>query len=268
MKFVTRILTANSSFPTARLIRDAIKEITGKHFYLTSNPKPGTHVLARYGNSDKIIGTDTKFNSKEFIDLVSNKLTFSNFCAANDIYSPKYFKYPLIPEKFPVVIRSTLTGWGGKGIYFAEDKDKFISTIKSGWFWTDFVRCSYEIRLHLFDTAPNRIYKKVKDDGAIAFPIRNQENGYHFSLQEESESKYKKAKELAEQLGNLFLQIGGHFSGIDMGYDPENRKYFVFEVNSAPGLNNINAGEYAKFFTKSLNLIEKQAQEEDFVEEE
>jgi glutathione synthase/RimK-type ligase-like ATP-grasp enzyme len=249
-----KILVSSNIFPSCRLIRDAIEKLTNKKFFMTDNPERVKDVLFRYGNTGNIIGTDSNFNSTDFISLLSDKRKFSNFCKDNGIYSPIFYTIDTKPEKYPILVRKTLTGFGGKGIIFCNNEEEYNSVMTRYYWWTPFIKCSYEIRVHLFDNKVSRIYKKVKE-GEDDLPIRNSENGYHFSLQSENlENKYKKAQELATKLGELFIPLGGHFSGLDFGYDSEKKEYFVFEGNSAPGLSSINAEEYAKFFCEKLSL--------------
>ncbi len=246
------ILTARSSIPSCKAIRDAIETITGKKYNITTNPTKVTgKVIYRYGNLGRIPGEETNFNSPEFIHIANDKLRFSEFCSENNIYSPHYFRNDL-PESYPVMIRKTLTGWGGRGIVICRSEQEFLENNGLSYYWTPFVKTQFEIRVHLFDNQVNRIYKKVLEEGTEEeFPIRNSHH-YHFSLVETE--KYPKVAELCKRLGDTFIEMGGHFSGVDLGYDKERKEYFVFEVNSAPGLNSVNAEEYARFFVDKLGL--------------
>jgi len=253
---LTRILTASGSFPSARLIRDAIQEITGKKYYIIDESKD-TDILFRYGNSVSVSGNDPGYNSVDFINLCRDKYKFSKFCIKNGIYTPVYFTTE-IPEKFPVIIRTTMTGFGGAGIIICNSMEEFKAKMRQGCYWTYFITTSFELRVHLFDETVSRLVKKVKNDAEEdKYPIRNSHNGYHFSLRsEENLSKnYERALEVVGRLAKLFVPLGGHFSGIDLGYDPERKEYIVFEANSAPGLSENNARDYANFIVS--NVIQK-----------
>lgn len=240
------ILTAGSSFPSAMLIRDAIEETVHRHYYVykDANKVRNKGILFRYGNDAAVEG-DTSFNSPLFISLSKNKMNFSLFCKENELYSPEYFTREVVPTEFPVVMRSTLTGYGGVGIHFARNIDEFNQTMCRTWHWTPFVRCQFELRMHLFNGEVNRIYKKEPIHEESEFPIRNSYNEYHYSLK--NNDKYPKVLELGNRLGELFRPLGGKFAAVDLGWDAVNKKYFIFEINSAPGLNRTNAMEYAQF---------------------
>jgi glutathione synthase/RimK-type ligase-like ATP-grasp enzyme len=242
-----KIISACGSYPSAKSIRDAIEEITGVHYFIVNGNKPYRgDILFRYGNSREIVGFDPNLNSNEFINLCRNKLTFSQFCQQHNIYSPVYHRINEVPNVFPVLVRQTLTSFGGKGIFVCDNIHAFNATMRRNDYWTPFIKCEFELRVHLFDNQVNRIYKKVNQNGdENAYPIRNHIGGYHFSLR--NNDAYPKVLELAQNIGNLFMEVGGHFSAIDIGWDKLNQRYFIFESNSAPGLNSVNAIEYANF---------------------
>jgi glutathione synthase/RimK-type ligase-like ATP-grasp enzyme len=246
-----KIISACGSYPSAKAIRDAIEDITGVHYFIVNGTKPYRgNILFRYGNCrTDIIGNDPDLNSNQFIDLCRDKLLFSHFCQQNNIYSPIYHYMIDIPKVFPVLVRKTLTSFGGKGIIVCNNIDEYNAVMRRNYYWTPFVKCEFELRVHLFDNQVNRIYKKVNQNGdENEYPIRNHVGGYHFSLRRND--AYPKVLELAQSIGNLFMEIGGHFSAIDLGWDKLNQRYFVFESNSAPGLNSVNAVEYANFIIR------------------
>lgn len=254
IKKLSRILSARGSLPSCKEIRDNIEELTGKHFFIVS--EPGNHnILFRYGNSLPVQGNDGGTNSAQFIQLAANKLLFSRFCQENDIYSPIYHTMEEEPTEFPVIIRTTLTGFGGRGIIKVNDLESYREQMRRAYWWTKFIDCQFEIRVHLFGRNVNRIYKKMLVEGdEQPLPIRNAENGYHFSLSSSPAESFPKAVAIAQRLGELFETMGGTYSAIDMGYDRQTRNYFTFEANSAPGVNTINATEYAAFISERLSL--------------
>jgi hypothetical protein len=250
---IFKILSAPGSFPTARNIRQAIEEITGKHYLVTSDNSTTKNVLFRYGNADSVEGIDNGINSREFITLAKNKYLFAEFAEKNQIYSPVYHKFDLIPTEFPVMIRSTLTGYRGFGIKVVNSLEEFQKKFEIGNWWTKFIPCSFELRVHLFENKINRLYKKQLLSGTEKeFPIRNAEAGYHFSNVDENLDKYPKLIPVMENLGNLLKEKGGKYCAVDVGWDSIKKQYFIFEINSAPGLNSINIKEYAEYIIEKI----------------
>lgn len=247
-----RILTAGGSFPSAKMIRDEIENITGTHFHIYKDSSKVTDVLFRYGNCGAVKGNDTDLNSKEFIQLCQNKKSFADFILAHNEFAPQFFTMDEVPQFYPIVIRKTLTGFGGAGIIFCANQEQYNLNMRRNYWWTPFVKCEFELRVHVFGNQVNRIYKKILDNGnqEEEFPIRNHHSGYHFSLR--NKENYQKVIDLVSRLGEHFKSVGGNFVGLDLGYNKESGRYFIFEGNSAPGLNSVNAREYAEYFVEFL----------------
>lgn len=233
------ILTSKSSTLSAKLLRDALD----KKIIITSeirNRKP----LIRYGNSASPFEVDTNLNSPDFIRLVSNKKLLSDFLLGNGFYVPKFTKD--IPEKFPVVVRKKLSSFKGKGIVICESIDEWNQY--KNFYWTEWVDISTEFRVHVLGKTPIKAFKKLfAGDNEEKFPVRTSKN-YHFSLV--SEEGFPK---LMEEIFKLTEVLNGEFYAVDVGWDREKKKYFIFEVNSAPGLNNNTALLYAKYLNDKLD---------------
>ncbi len=251
-----KIYSASGSYPTANSIRNEIERLIGKRYLITTRPDVKSDILFRYGSNFPTKGNDPNFNSVDFIEICRDKLKFSKFCKENNIYSPIYHKMEELPENFPIIIRTTLTGFQGRGIIPINSIEEYQKNMRSSFWWTDFVKTDFEIRVHLFDDRIEKIYKKVKDGEESQFPIRNIENNYHFANKSDSLDKYQKLIPICQNIGNLFKNLGGHFSALDIGYDIEKHNYFVFEANSAPGLNSLSVTDYANYFISSLGLKE------------
>jgi glutathione synthase/RimK-type ligase-like ATP-grasp enzyme len=248
MKEKSLILSYKTCFPSCRLLRQFIEEITGTHYLLTDDPDKN-HIVS-YGHS----GSQCEFNSSSFIGSVCNKLTFSNLLLENGFYTPEYVNVG-IPPSFPVLIRETLTSYGGKGITLVENREEFESKWRGRGYWTPFINVSSEYRIHVLGTKIARIFKKVRSEELEEekYPIRNNDRGYHFSIRE----NFEEFKELNKQLPPLLeylYSLGGKFFALDIGWDRKRNKYFIFEANSAPGLNENTANEYAQYLVKELQL--------------
>lgn len=260
LKSKPKILCSRISGETTRKIRDSILELTGKHFWVVKNADriKRKGILFRFGNSgDSIYETGNEINSKEFIRTCSNKYRFSQFCKERGIETPQFYKYPdKKPEKYPIIVRKTLTGFGGKGIQIINNEKELEDMWDYSYWWTPMYNFISEYRAHVLGGEIVRIFKKERNEGLEEekYPIRNFHLGYHFSNRDIE--KFPKAKELINKIDPEFQKIGGHFYGIDIGYikDGEEGKYIVIENNTSPGLNPNVAKIYAEYLIKKLNI--------------
>lgn len=237
------ILTTKYSIPSARLIKDALKE-SGEDVVLTTKPWLIESPRIRYGNSSGVFFKDTELNTKDFIRLCSNKLLFSNFLIKHGFYAPE-FKKSTDNLRFPIMIRKTLAGFKGRGIIICKNEDEFFSNWDDNYFWTEFIKLEYELRVHVIGKNLIKIFKKI-DLEENEFPIRNSLTT-HFSLR--SQTSFTTLVSLLNKLTDLF---GNSFFALDVGWDSTRKEYFIIEANSAPGLNKKTARLYADFFLREL----------------
>lgn len=249
------ILAIKPTLGSAIRISKQIKLLTGKDILVSTTPRI-VPPLIRYGNMQGNYANDTSFNSKEFINICSDKLLFSEVMKENDIYSPQYFRREdLISDGyFPLIIRTSLLSTGGRGIIICRNFEEFDTAwggIYNDYYWTPFVNMQFELRVHVLGGEIERVFKKVKEDGyEDEFPIRNVKNGYHYSLR--NQDNYPKIIDLVNKLTEIF---GNNcFYGMDVGWDHINKKYFIIELNSAPNLNENTARIYAEYFIERLGL--------------
>lgn len=246
----TLILSSETSKPSCRLLRDAIERISGRKWLITDD-KTNINVLFRYGNTMTVEGTDG-LNPQRFIELSCDKQKFASFGQQNGIDTP-YFYRGGSPANYPAIIRTTLTSSGGKGIHVVNSENEFQAKWKKSYWWTPYVQTEFELRLHVLGGQIVKVFKKVREDGLEpeTTPIRNNDRGYHFSLREEE--TYPGATELIAKLHPLLSeQYGAEFYAVDCGWDKVNKRYFVYEINSAPGLNDATAELYANFILSRI----------------
>jgi hypothetical protein len=232
------ILCNNISCATANDLRNYIQEKTGRKLWVRWNPRNRIPPLIRYGNTEGNYRRDTQYNSPEFINLCVNKLRTSRFLIEHNISSPVFINSitPNCRPVFPCLIRTTLTGHGGIGIHVITNEEQWNRTWRNGYWWTSFIRLSSEYRVIIFNGEPIRIFKKIREDGTDRedFPIRNNDNGYHFSYRSDTEAFPNLLSFIDTKLKSL-IPIG--FYGLDVGKIRDTEDFFVLELNSAPGLN-------------------------------
>lgn len=248
----TKILTQKKLFPSAALLRSNLQPFFKEKIWVTTNPnKINTPSVIRWGNLDPISDQIIEINPREFIILCS-KINFSNLLYK---YTNKFFSvitfYPMTetPEKFPVVIRETLTSFGGDGIFVVTSIDEFKNFQQKANYWSQWIPMESEFRVHVIGGKIVRIFKKectTNDE----FPIRNSKN-CSFSLRENFDS-FPKLQTVIENISNTLPK--NTFYGLDIGYNKQKKQYTIIEANTAPGLNNNTAEIYAKEIYEMLTL--------------
>jgi hypothetical protein len=250
-----KILTYRFTFPSAKLLRDALQKRTNKKIIVTKYPDKITGKFIRYGNSLPVSGDDTEFNTPRFIKFCSNKLSFSRLMKRKGISSPVYTARDVYPNKevFPVLIRVGMEKMGGDGIYIVENMEDYIEKRKKlfeNYFWTPFTFVDHEVRVHVLNTKNGiqipRVFRKLPKPGIKKekYPIRVSSN-YDFSLR--SDFRYRKTlKNLVTKLMQIPEFSVGKFLALDIGFNNKN-DFIIFEANSAPGLNPYTAEVYAEF---------------------
>jgi hypothetical protein len=242
------LLTNTVAFIPARNLRDAIYRKTNKYLtVLSGEPILKEPPLIRYGSSWQSFGIDdTFYNHPERIKVMGNKLLFSTSMGMSGIYSPIFYR-ELDRMTFPCVIRQTLIAHGGIGIVFCKDENDFKEHWNNNCWWTPFIKMDFELRVHILGGEIKRIFKKIKENEE-EFPIRNMENGYHFSLR--NIENYKKLDILVKRLTEVFGVEA--FYSLDVGWDSEKKEYFVIEANSCSGLNSHTVEIYADYLIQKL----------------
>lgn len=248
------IVSSKYTGPSARLLRDEIFRMTGINMLVTQFPEryPFKHIHIRYGGSAPATShqRDTEYNTQEFIRLCTSKWRFSRLLNEHGIATPRFTRLEQ-PTAFPIVIRETLNSCGGRGIHVVHSLEEYIPF--RNCYWTPFVTCTKEYRVHILGGKIAKVFEKIKDnqsDPEGPYPIRNIYGGYHFSLRKH-EKGFARLKLLVDKLSEV---VPGKFYAIDVGWDDVNKRYFVFEGNSAPGLNTKTVIMYAEYLVRELGL--------------
>lgn len=209
--------------------------------------KAGKAPVIRYGNSSGFFGDrDTKINSPSVINMCANSRKFSLWCREHNYYSPFYKKFdPYNIPEYPFLLRRLHHMRGKDIILVRNDNDlrKISQAILANRYWVPFISTTFELRVHVINGEIVRVFKKVKP-GALEKGefIRTSVKDWKYSLRENLDKKYLRAQELCI---NLVNDLGLFFAGIDIAWDNVNRKYIIWEVNTAPGLSTVTAKIYA-----------------------
>jgi hypothetical protein len=248
------IACSKKAFPSAMLLRDRLALLVPRYeFVVSANPNL-KRVDIRWGGVTEF-KEDTLYNSAFAVSLTANKNSFSEWCAGHGFSRVPRFECcagSSVPTTFPVLIRTTLTGYGGAGIIPVRNEAEWTLDWASNRYWTPWVRTTKEYRVHCCKIGETlsimRVFKKVPTGVEPDIPIRNNDNGYHFQLVEDISTGFEKLRATVAALSFL----SSRFISLDVGYAPSLKDYFVFEGNSAPGLNEHTADCYANYLASEL----------------
>lgn len=234
---------------TAKALSAALQKISGEKLLITQRSH-GKNIALSIGQMPLAGATDLpKVNSRKLVNLCSNKERFASFVGEKHIV-PRFYK--TIPDVFPVIIRKTLTGFRGRGMILCENADTFHKNWDPIYWWTPYIPMTKEFRVHILGGVVERIFKKVYvgKSPEKRYPLRNMDNGYHFSLigHENSFSKLK------SQIASLWrsLEIEHGYFALDIGTARDG--YVYIEGNSVASLskNSNTCAMYAKYIAEII----------------
>ena len=206
-------------------------------------------LVVRYGNSSGNFESDTDINSPDVIKLCSDSLKFSQWCLENGFNSPMYELYNDSKEyPYPFLLRKKYHKQGDD-IILVDNSEKLddIESLENR-FHVPFIETDLELGIHLVNKKVVKIFKKVPIDDKAGF-IRNAKRGYHFKIINDTENNFRLAQELCE---SLFEKLGLNFGRVDIAYNIKNKRYIIWEVNTAPGLNNLTSEIYSQILREII----------------
>lgn len=262
------ILTHSNLYPSARALRNKIEELSRNHLYIATGIDEISNLSKRvigirWGNSNPVPSNvmDFELNSPSLIRTFSNKQSFSS-TFKEEFWTPEFHKEQPDSTVFPVLIRTTLNGFGGVGIIPCKTFEDFKKNWMGNGFWTPYYNLDSEFRVHVIDGEVVRIFRKIKDNEVSEqgeFNIRNSRLGWHFGLTGSDPNKFESLRKLStlfwESVKGKF-NIKHGFYGLDVGWSKKNQRYFVLEGNTAPSLasNENTLSAYANKFVEILDL--------------
>jgi hypothetical protein len=218
-------------------------------------------VVINWGSTACSYSKGTIINPAQAVHLASNKLlTFRRLSSSfqgNLSSSPNEFDAPIptpqwterkeqaqewVAQGSKVYGRQTLTGTQGQGIIIFNSDNPVVTSCP---LYTKATKAKVEYRVHVVNGRVIDCVQKKKRldfDGGI-HGIRNHANGWVFARNEVvvPESVQQAA---VRAVRSLSLDFGA----VDIGYTPEGEETFVYEVNTAPGLEGTTLERYIQAF--------------------
>jgi len=123
-------------------------------------------------------------------------------------------------------------------------------------FFSKFIPVGMETRVHVFDGQVIKAFIKVPSDDAHPI-IRTATYGWGYRR-----IRWCNKPRMCRIALAAVAALGLVFGGVDMGWNRSNKEWYVFEVNSAPGLNSrtlkLYANLFAQYFTeRGYNVFER-----------
>ena len=139
-----------------------------------------------------------------------------------------------------VLARRTLNGHSGTGIVVMNEDTPVLVDAP---LYTKYIRKVHEYRVHVVNGEVIDVTRKARNrsvpDEEVNWEIRNSSNGFIF-MREGVE-----LPEVAKQMAINTIDIMGlDFGAIDLIYNESQDKYYVLEVNTAPGITGTTVDKY------------------------
>jgi glutathione synthase/RimK-type ligase-like ATP-grasp enzyme len=129
-------------------------------------------------------------------------------------------------------------GHSGRGIVICNDGDRLVYAP----LYTLHTKHKHEYRVHVFKDQVLDVQMKRKRNGSLrGSGIRNYSNGWVYARAEIAPSE-----ELLLSSIQAVKLLGLDFGAVDIGHRLIDNKFFVFEVNTAPGLEGTTLDKYQK----------------------
>jgi len=184
-------------------------------------------------------------NKHEAIALACNKLkTFDTLALQGFEQIPQYVtkqddaKY-LIKQGNTLYCRTKLNGHSGHGIVICND----VNDLPIAPLYTVKANHKHEYRVHIFKGEVLHVQQKKKVIGSSirSSGIRNRGNDWVYCRPTDQPSEL-----LLSSCVRAVQLLGLDFGAVDVGHRVRDNRFFVFEINTAPGLVGTTLDKYAK----------------------
>jgi glutathione synthase/RimK-type ligase-like ATP-grasp enzyme len=216
-----------------------------------------THLLINWGASvtpSWFNHTGKYLNHPTAVAKAANKLSAFNELFNSDVQIPEYTTdrakaKSWLQDRKVVVARGTLTGHSGRGItiydsFSADD----IDSLEGAPLYTKHVRHKREFRIHVLNGQVIDATEKKKRDGFEADNfVRSHLKGWVFCR-----DRIIIPEDVKHQAIKAVKALDLDFGAVDIGYREREDKAFVFEVNTAPGLEGTTLTKYIEAFKLCL----------------
>lgn len=192
-------------------------------------------------------------NSPEAVSKASNKLSFFKAVAEAGVAVPCFTTEPAeatawLAEGKTVVARTILNGHSGAGIVLLKGD---VEIVKAP-LYVEYVPKKEEYRVHIFRGEVVDVQRKARNkqvaDELVNWQIRNHANGFIFARGEDVLGIVP--ADVTQQAIDSVKACGLDFGAADVVYNDKQKKAYVLECNTAPGLSGATLEGYVERFKK------------------
>ena len=207
-----------------------------------------TDILINWGSTTMPhLSANHDLNKVKAVRRAANKLdTFEHIFSENPDIIPEWTtdiaqaRAWLESENCKVYCRLSLTAHSGRGIVVAETLEDLVDA----QLYTKGAKNKYEFRVHVFKNKIIDIQQKKRRRGTNPSNlIRNHVSGWVF-CREDIDIPYDLTESAIKGVDSLGLDFGA----VDIGYRVRDNKSFIFEINTAPGLEGTTLTKYTQAF--------------------
>lgn len=144
-----------------------------------------------------------------------------------------------VTEGAEVVCRTKLTGHSGDGIVLAANQEDLVHAP----LYTKYIKKRKEFRVHCFANGNYHVAekrKRIEFDGEVNTKIRNHQNGWVFCTE-----NVDLPQEVAQKMCEVVKFLGLDFGACDVIWNEHHNRYYLLEINTAPGLEGCTLDFYA-----------------------
>lgn len=188
-------------------------------------------------------------NSPESVSKASCKLASFKAMAEAGVTVPSFTTErqevtALLEQGKTIVARTILRGHSGAGIVVIEPGQEVVAAP----LYVEYVPKKEEYRIHVFDGVVVDIQRKARKkdvpDDQVNWKVRNLANGFIFARGEDALGQVP--QDVLDQAVKAVASLGLDFGAADVIYNDKQKKAFVLEVNTAPGLSGSTLDGYVE----------------------
>lgn len=185
-------------------------------------------------------------NKSEAVTTAGNKLEAFRVLAEGGVTIPRFATTREdVSWDGTTVVRHKLRGHSGDGIEIVEDK----ASLPRAPLYVEYVAKKDEYRLHVVGQSIIAVQRKARDTSVENpnWKVRNHANGFIFVRGGVTAPDLVRREAL-----NAIQQLGLDFGAVDVIWNNKQKRAYVLEVNTAPGLEGQTIEDYANAF-RQLN---------------
>ncbi len=218
------------------------------------------HII-NWGNSERRFNGEY-INNPENVVLASDKKSSYNVFKEKGVRVPPFTTDRAIAQEWLeanrlVLARKLLRASEGRGIVLVGPKGNEVTPVcelPNAPLYVKYIKKGQEYRVHVFDGRVIDVQQKRRnksvDDADVNWQIRNHRNGWIFARSDVSPPDAV----LAAALGAT-AALGLDFGAVDIGYNEAGGNAYVYEVNTAPGLEGSTLTAYYEALVKRFPVL-------------